>query len=611
MVASSHERTWPPSRSRGHPSLRFRTNSFILPSLAILISGSLSSSSAHPEPGAKVRIFCSSAAKIPPAQVRKNKYSLVLDHHYLRHMITSDMQASMLTPTASHPTSGLPTENKSHHRPPISSYSSVSSIGSNSSLLLLPEGDVEEVTEEGLRHADLKLEARKYKTPAFRQALLQVLQAIRVPTWTSSTLDPSLVKIAKVSGALTNAVFFVSYVGTAPASHSSTPHLTPHSSSSSLQLIAPRTVLLRIYGPSSSILISRADELHTLHLLSSNYRIGPRVYGTFQNGRVEEWFDSNTLKKEDMRDVTQSRWIAMRMRELHSVDVLGIVGISWNGQESLYKNIVSWQGAAQETLVMLEAKEGKGEIPPGHVWHGRREELNLGKFMRAWEAYWSWLQKWESEFGRSEMVFAHNDAQYGNLLYANKLAPGKPEHHRIIVVDFEYAGPNPAAYDIANHFHEWTADYHSDTPHVLTASRYPTREERRNFYFGYLGSPVLGGTISASPVPSRSSSFHGSGSSSSINSLGVPSHHSSSGSLFPIDLSTTRGQAELEEAISILDGQVYAWSPASHAHWIIWGIIQASDDITNGAISDFDYLAYAADRIGKFYNDLSQRGIKW
>ncbi|CAE6416993.1 unnamed protein product [Rhizoctonia solani] len=524
------------------------------------------------------------------------------------------MPTPVLMSTASHTASGLPVQGKPRPRP-ISSYSSVSSLGSSSSLLLLPEGDVEEVTEEGVRHADLKLEARKYKTPAFRQALLQVLQAIRVPTWTSSTLDPTLVKIARVSGALTNAVFFVSYAGTAPASHSSTTHLapTPHSSSSSLPLVAPRTVLLRIYGPSSSILISRADELHTLHLLSSNYRIGPRVYGTFQNGRVEEWFDSNTLKKEDIRDPVQSQWIAMRMRELHGVDVLGIVGVSWNGQESLYKNVVSWQGAAQETLGMLKAKEARGEIPSEHVWHGRREELDLGKFMRAWEAYWGWLQKWESEFGRSEMVFAHNDAQYGNLLYANKLAPGKPEHHRIIVVDFEYAGPNPAAYDIANHFHEWTADYHSDTPYVLTSSRYPTREERWNFYLGYLGSSILGGPISASPAPSRHPSFQRSGSSSSINSLGAPSHHhhSSSGSLFPIDLSTTRGQAELEETISVLDSQVYAWSPASHAHWIIWGIIQASDDVTNGEVSDFDYLGYAADRAGKFYNDLSQRGIKW
>ncbi|KAH7340471.1 kinase-like domain-containing protein [Rhizoctonia solani] len=434
---------------------------------------------------------------------------------------------------------------------------------------------------------------------------------MRVPTWTSSTLDPSLVKIAKVSGALTNAVFFVSYVGTVPTSHSSTPHLTPRTSSSSLPTATPRTVLLRIYGPSSSILIARADELHILHVLSSNYRIGPRVYGTFQNGRVEEWFDSTTLTRDDMRDSVQSRWIAMRMRELHSVDVIGVVGTTWNGQENVYKNVVSWQGAARETLDMIKAKEDRDEIPPGHVWHGRREELDLGKFMRAWEAYWSWLEKWENEYGRSEMVFAHNDAQYGNLLSAKKLQPGKPEHHRIIVVDFEYAGPNPAAYDIANHFHEWTADYYSDTPHLLNDSHYPTREERRNFYLGYLGSSVLGGPITASPAPSRNPSFHRTGSSSSISSLGGPSHHSSSGSLFPIDFSVTRSQAELEEAINILDAQVYAWSPASHAQWAIWGIVQASDDVTNGAVSDFDYLGYAADRLGKFYNDLSQRGVKW
>ncbi|CUA72445.1 choline kinase [Rhizoctonia solani] len=574
----------------GYRVLQFKSNSFILPSRADLQLISLSS--AHPEPEPRKQIH--TCAQPSPCA----------------HMITPAMESPILTPIAPHPTHGLPIQNKAHSRP-ISIYSSVSSIGSNSSLLLLPEGDVEEVTEEGVHHAELKLEARKYKTPAFRQALLQLLQAIRVPTWTSSTLDPSLVKIARVSGALTNAVFFVSYVGTAPTSHSSTPHLTPRTSSSSLSTVTPRTVLLRIYGPSSSIFISRADELHTLHVLSSKYRIGPRVYGTFQNGRVEEWFDSTALTKDEMRDPIKSSWIAMRMRELHSVDVIGVVGASWNGQENVYKNVISWQGAAKETLNMIKAREDKGEIPPGHVWHGRRKELDLGEYMRAWDAYWDWLQKWENEFGRSEMVFAHNDVQYGNLLYTKKLAPAKPEHHRIIVVDFEYANPNPAAYDIANHFHEWTADYHTDTPHVLTASRYPTREERWNFYLGYLGSRVLGGQITASPAPSRAPSFHRSGSTSSISSLGTPSHHSSSGSLLPIDWSIARGQSDLEEAINVLDAQVCAWSPASHAQWCIWGIIQASDDVTDGAISDFDYLGYAAHRMGKFYDDLKQRGINW
>lgn len=186
---------------------------------------------------------------------------------------------------------------------------------------------------------------------------------------------------------------------------------------------------------------------------------------------------------------------------------------------------------------------------------------------------------------------------------------------QIIVVDFEYAGPNPAAFDIANHFHEWTADYHSDAPHVLTSLRYPTREERNNFYLGYFGSLMLG----SSPAPTSRPLFHKSGSSSSINSLPglngtytpTSSISSSSSGLFSVDLSTRLGQAELEDAMDGLDAQVRAWSPASHAMWIIWGIVQASDDVINGAISDFDYLGYATGRLDMFYKDLAERDVKW
>lgn len=39
--------------------------------------------------------------------------------------------------------------------------------------------------------------------------------------------------------------------------------------------------------------------------------------------------------------------------------------------------------------------------------------------------------------------------------------------------DYEYASYNPIAYDLANHFCEMAADYHSDTPHVLDYSKYP------------------------------------------------------------------------------------------------------------------------------------------
>lgn len=39
--------------------------------------------------------------------------------------------------------------------------------------------------------------------------------------------------------------------------------------------------------------------------------------------------------------------------------------------------------------------------------------------------------------------------------------------------DYEYASYNPVAFDIANHFCEMTADYHSDEPHLLNQESFP------------------------------------------------------------------------------------------------------------------------------------------
>lgn len=43
----------------------------------------------------------------------------------------------------------------------------------------------------------------------------------------------------------------------------------------------------------------------------------------------------------------------------------------------------------------------------------------------------------------------------------------------ICLQDYEYASYNHIAFDIANHFCEMTADYHTETPHVLDFSKYP------------------------------------------------------------------------------------------------------------------------------------------
>ena len=135
---------------------------------------------------------------------------------------------------------------------------------------------------------------------------------------------------------------------------------------------------------------------------------------------------------------------------------------------------------------------------------------------------------------------------------------------QIIVVDFEYASPNPAAFDIANHFHEWTANYHGETPHILDPAIYPTREQRFNFYHAYL------------------------------------THYQ------PSITSTEPLQVQEER----LEAQVAAWSPASHGMWALWGLVQAREalDGTDGE-PEFDYVGYALCRMDGFRRELRALSI--
>lgn len=449
----------------------------------------------------------------------------------------------MISTSASPPSFsiGPPQITRSLSTASLQALSDVLKSSSSTSLVCSPESDVEIVREEGLRHANLKLEARQYKTQTFAVRLLECLRSLHVPFWSTTEITPENIRIQKVSGSLTNAVFFVSY----PSVRKS------------------RTVLLRIYGSSSGSLISRPRELHTLHILSSQYRIGPRVYGTFENGRIEEYFESTTLTPSDIRDPNISRWIGARMAELHSVDIEAVEdtspqtrgeGKGW--KIGAKKNVQSWLGPAEEVLALPSVKDSV------------REQLDLQTFRREWNTYMVWLSTVDDVHNGSRRVFAHNDTQYGNLLRLQDPKDFIDEHRQLIVVDFEYASPNPASFDIANHFHEWTANYHSFTPHLLDPSRYPTYEERRNFYIAYLGRTAISGE-------------------------------------YPL-----LDEAEREDQLANLDKQVRYWSPASHAMWAIWGLVQAREDIEgNVEEPEFDYIRYSICRMTAFRREIRALGI--
>lgn len=62
----------------------------------------------------------------------------------------------------------------------------------------------------------------------------------------------------------------------------------------------------------------------------------------------------------------------------------------------------------------------------------------------------------------------------------------------LTLIDYEYSGFNPVAFDIANHWCEWAADYHTQEPHVLDFDKVPDEQQRRAFVEAYLRALLEG-----------------------------------------------------------------------------------------------------------------------
>jgi len=81
-------------------------------------------------------------------------------------------------------------------------------------------------------------------------------------------------------------------------------------------------------------------------------------------------------------------------------------------------------------------------------------------------------------FAFLQFVFAHNDLLAGNIVSQNTDADGVEV---VAFIDYEYAMPAPAAFDIASHFAEW-AGFECDY------NLLPTRSIRKEFLREYLRS---------------------------------------------------------------------------------------------------------------------------
>lgn len=183
-----------------------------------------------------------------------------------------------------------------------------------------------------------------------------------------------------------------------------------------MDLTLSSKLLLRIYGPQVEHLIDRDSELQILRRLARK-RIGPRLLGTFTNGRFEEFFHAKALTFQELRIPDTSKQIAKRMRELHEgIDLLQnereagpFVWRNWDKWVDRVEQIVTWldqQVVEGEQSAMQPALDGSKE-------RGFICGVKWPVFRKMIEKYRAWL---EEQYGGKDkvnerLVFAHNDVR--------------------------------------------------------------------------------------------------------------------------------------------------------------------------------------------------------
>ncbi|KAH8812544.1 choline kinase-like protein [Xylogone sp. PMI_703] len=452
---------------------------------------------------------------------------------------------------------------------------------------------------------------------SFKNEIVRLAHTLRLKGWRRVPLDRGGdIEVVRLSGALTNAVYVVSPPQTLPPPPSSSvdePSTLGHTVQTKTYK-PPQKLLLRIYGPQVEHLIDRENELSVLRRLARK-KIGPRLLGTFKNGRFEEYFNAQPLTCAELRMPDTSKQIAKRMRELH--DGIELLEKEKDDGPFVWRNWDKWVDRCQEIIEYLDkqiaAHEGEEITNKSDLWMKRGFVCGVPWpiFRHAVERYRKWLDKYYGgkEEIRNRLVFAHNDTQYGNILrIVPERVPGAAPsplllpantHKQLVVIDFEYASANTPGLEFANHFTEWCYNYHDAArPWACNTELYPNIEEQRRFIRSYVNHrPQFNPRASSTPKLVSSDSSSSLPPAGSISAFMLDSRTpGGAGSGFALGAGNTyaeeeaRREKELERQVEELLKEVRIWRVANSAQWVAWGIVQAKvpdlEDIKSDIASD-------------------------
>lgn len=306
-------------------------------------------------------------------------------------------------------------------------------------------------------------------------------------------------------------------------------------------------ILLRAYGKGTDVLIDREKEVKAHNVLASR-GLAPQLLARFDNGLMYRFIEGDVCTPDDLRRPEIYRQVAKRLGQWHgALPVSAIASISSSHSE-------------------------KGTHPPGSIASGTpRPTPNTWTVVKQWidalpelherekkdkADLGAELVRLEHRFGSTpgllgkDFVFAHCDLLSGNVIVTQcPTADGDAGERPVAFIDYEYATPSPAAFDIANHFAEWAG---FDCDHAGC----PTKSQRREFVHHYVVS------------------FYD-------NAIGEDAN--------------IAVEIDVKAAIDQVYKQVDDFRGLPGFYWGIWGLIQA--EISQ---IDFDYKDYARVRLEEY-----------
>jgi thiamine kinase-like enzyme len=300
------------------------------------------------------------------------------------------------------------------------------------------------------------------------------------------------------------------------------------------------------------------NNLNNNNLNNNNHKLAPSIFGRFNNGRVEEFYDNvRPLSCPEMK--RYAKHIAPQMAFFHQLSDPSSNILPRPALESstLYETINAW---FQEASWLLHQDEKKDDNVV--VVAAATERALLDRLSKEW----MWLREQLSQPALHPDMYAaaqayrfirrvavtHMDCQSLNILVAKDVSPlASSTDVNLRLIDFEYSGWNPVAADIANTFCEYCdmSNLRADYP-----AEYPSDAQQEEFFWYYCQA-----------YPRQEFTF----------------------------LPQRRDSEEWKRFAKALQQEVGRFSLLSHLGWAVWSIIKSKEDVG----VDFDYILYANHRI--------------